>query len=333
MADHIVKAREVHLIRRPDGSLRATDFSIREVALPPLANGQFLIRNRYLAIDPVRRVFFTNGTAPLNAGLHSLTLGEVVASRHADFRVGDTVSHYLGLRDLAVSDGAEARRIETDGEPLHWHADALGMGGFFAYIGLIEVARARPGETVFVSSAAGSVGSVATQLARLIGCRVITSAGSEAKRAWLDIVAGADAAINYRAEPLRDALAHAAPEGIDVYFDNVGGDHLDAALERINPHGRVAICGMVSAYDRTNPFADRAGAWTWRMMTGQIAIRSYNARDHMHLWPAFQRAVGRWLKEGAIRTQPHLLQGLNAVPLAFVDLLAGSAMGKTLIEL
>ncbi|HEX7852358.1 MAG TPA: NADP-dependent oxidoreductase [Sphingobium sp.] len=328
-----IRAREVHLARRPGASLQTEDFALREKVLPPLAEGQFLIRNRYLSIDPVRRVFFSNGTAPLNAGLHSFALGEVVASRHPLHAVGDTVSHYGGLRDFAVSDGSEVRRIPLNGEPFHWHADALGIGGFFAYTGLLEVARARPGETVFVSSAAGSVGSLATQLARLIGCRVIASAGSDAKRDWLAEVAGAHVAINYRAENLSDALACAAPEGIDVYFDNVGGDHLDAALEHINSHGRVAICGMVSAYDSATQFGERAGAWTWKMMTGQVEIRSYQARDYMRLWPAFQRSIGTWLREGAIRSETRLLPGLESVPQAFVDLLAGNAMGKTLVEI
>lgn len=326
-------AREVHLVRRPDAMLEANDFALRQVALPQLSEGQLLIRNRYLSIDPVRRVFFSNGAAPLNAGLHSYALGEVVESRHRDHQPGDLVGHYAGLRDLAISDGTDVRSIRLDGEPLHAHADALGIGGFFAYTGLLEVGRARPGETVFISSAAGSVGSLATQLARLIGCRVIASAGSPEKRDWLASVARAHVAIDYRAQDLREALAVAAPEGIDVYFDNVGGDHLDAALEHINPHGRVAICGMVSAYDSDRQFGTRAGAWTWRMMTGQVSIRSYHARDYMQLWPAFQRSVGTWLKEGAIQSETRILPGLDTVPQAFVDLLAGRHMGKTLVEI
>lgn len=333
MSSTPLSARQLHLTRRPGDKLSVDDFAIADVPLLPLVDGQFLVRNRYLSLDPVRRIFFADGTAPLDAGLHGFTIGEVVKSRHPDYRAGELVGHYAGLRDVSILDGQDVRRIPDEGDPVAWHADALGIGGFFAYVGLIEIARARPGETVFVSSAAGSVGSLATQIARLIGCRVIGSAGGPAKRDWLRDVAGAHVAIDYRAEPIAEALARAAPEGIDVYFDNVGGDHLDAALALLNPHGRAAICGMVSAYDKAKPFADRAGAWTWRMMTGQIEIKSFNARDHLRLWPAFQRSVGNWLRDGSIRSEIRIERGLESVPQAYVDLLGGGSFGKTLVEL
>jgi NADPH-dependent curcumin reductase CurA len=326
------QAREVHLVRRPQGALAVDDLAVTERPLPDLASGQFLIVNRLLSIDPVRRVFFANGTAPLNAGLHSFAIGEVLESRHSDYAPGDLVGHYRGLRDLAIGDGQETRKIPGDDDPLEWHMGPLGVGGFFAYVGLIEVARARPGETVLVSSAAGSVGSVAVQLARQIGCRVVATTGSAAKRAWLKDVAGVDTVIDYKSANWRDQLAAATPDGLDVYFDNVGGAQLDAALSLINPHGRVAVCGMVSAYDSAAPFSERAGAWTWRMMTSQVELKSYHVRDHQRLWPAFQRSVGGWLRDGAIRTETEVREGLVSVPQAFVDLIAGGGLGKIVVR-
>jgi NADPH-dependent curcumin reductase CurA len=326
-------AREVHIVRRPDGPLSAGDFAIAETALPGLAPGEFLIANRLLSIDPVRRVFFANGTAPLNAGLHSFSIGEVVESRHPGYAPGELIGHYQGLRDFAVGRGEETRKIVAGEDPLEWHMGPLGVGGFFAYVGLIEVARARPGESVLVSSAAGSVGSLAVQLARLIGCRTVATVGSTDKQAWLADVAGIEAVIDYKQADWRERLATALPDGLDVYFDNVGGAQLDAALSLINPNGRVAVCGMVSAYDSATPFSERAGAWTWRMMTSQVELKSYHVRDHQRLWPAFQRSVGDWLRSGAIQTETQVREGLDATPQAFVDLIAGKSLGKTVVRL
>ncbi|KSB91713.1 hypothetical protein AS593_06740 [Caulobacter vibrioides] len=325
-------AKEVHVIRRPDGPLSVDDFVIAERALPDLAPGEFLIANRYLSIDPVRRVFFAHGTAPLNGGLHSFAIGEVVESRHPDYAPGEIVGHYQGLRDLAVGRGEETRKIAAGEDPLEWHMGPLGVGGFFAYVGLIEVARARPGENVLVSSAAGSVGSLAVQLARLIGCRVVATAATD-KLAWLRATAGVETVIDYKDADWRERLGAALPDGLDVYFDNVGGAQLDAALSLINPHGRVAVCGMVSAYDRATPFSEPAGAWTWRMMTSQVELKSYHVRDHQRLWPVFQRSVGDWLHSGAIRVETQVRDGLEAVPQAFVDLIAGKSLGKTVVRL
>jgi NADPH-dependent curcumin reductase CurA len=333
MPSESLTTREVHLRRRPAGPLAIGDFTVAERALPGLQHGEFLVANKLLSIDPVRRVFFANGTAPLNDGLHSFAIGEVLESRHPDYAPGDLVGHYRGLRDLAISRGEETRKIVTDGAPLEWHMGPLGVGGFFAYVGLIEVGRARPGEAVFVSSGAGSVGSVAAQLARLIGCRVTASAGSPEKTAWLREIAGVETVIDYRAGDWRETLAAALPDGLDVYFDNVGGQQLDAALSLINPHGRVAVCGMVSTYDNAAPFSERAGAWTWRMMTSQVEVKSYHVRDHQRLWSVFQRSVGRWLHDGAIRVETQVRDGLDAAPQAFVDLIAGRGLGKTVVRL
>ncbi|WP_165191605.1 MDR family NADP-dependent oxidoreductase [Caulobacter soli] len=326
-------AREVHIVRRPDGPLSADDFVVAEQPLADLAPGEFLIANRLLSIDPVRRVFFANGTAPLNAGLHSFAIGQVLESRHPDYAPGEIVGHYRGLRDLAIGRGEETRKIPVGEDPLEWHMGPLGVGGFFAYVGLIEAARVRPGESVLVSSAAGSVGSLAAQLARLIGCRVVATVGSPDKQAWLTDVAGVERVIDYKRGDWRERLAAALPDGLDVYFDNVGGAQLDAALSLINPHGRVAVCGMVSTYDSVAPFSERAGAWTWRMMTSQVELKSYHVRDHQRLWPAFQRSVGDWLRSGAIRTETQVLDSLEAVPQAFVDLIAGKGLGKTVVRL
>lgn len=332
MAQRPTTAREVHLLRRPGARMAADDLGIATVAVPPLQPGQFLVRNRLIALDPVRRVFFADGTAPLNAALFGFAIGTVTESRHPDFPEGAIVAHHGGFRDWAISTGANARLIPPTDDPLEWHADALGVGGFFAYVGLFEIGQLRPGETVFVSSAAGSVGSLVTQMARITGCRVIASAGSEAKCAWLREVAGADAAINYRDGDIAGQLSAAAPDGIDLFFDNVGGQQLDAALGVMAKGGRVVIAGMVSAYDALEPLSERHGGWTKQMLTSQVSLRSFDAFEHTSCWPKFQRAVGGWLRSGAISAQIHVLDGIEAVPDAFVDLLAGVRQGKTLVR-
>lgn len=325
-------AREVHLLRRPGARLVADDLGVATVALPPIQPGQLLIRNQLLGLDPVRRVFFADGTAPLNAGLFGFAIGTVAESRHPGFPEGAIVAHHAGLRDWAVSTGADVRIIPPTEDPLEWHADALGIGGFFGYVGLIEIGKVRPGETVFVSSAAGSVGSLVTQVARILGCRVIASAGSDEKCDWLRNVAGADVAINYRDGNIAQQLSRAAPDGIDLFFDNVGGEQLDAALDVMAKDGRVVIAGMVSAYDTLEPLSVRHGGWTKKMLTSQVSLQSFNAFDHPRLWPKFQRSVGKWLRTGEIKSQINVLEGLDAVPSAFVDLLTGVRHGKTLVR-
>jgi len=329
----IVQAREVHLVERPDGLPRPEQFAVVARALPAPRHGEFVIRNRFLSIDPALRPPLSNGMTPLQAPIASLAIGEVVVSENRHFPIGAMVVHRLGLRDFALSDGEQVDRLEPrPDEPLHWHLGPLGFTGFTAYAGLFDVARIKPGEIVFVSAAAGAVGSIAAQIAKRVGCRVIGSAGSPEKCAWLSDVAGLDAVINYRAGSLRKSLKAAAPDGIDVYFDNVGGEHLDAALPRMRMHGRVAVCGMISAYNNKGALSE--GVTTLAtMMYNRITMRAFIWQDHLALWPQFLAAMRGWLASGAIRAEETIHDGLEAAPEALIGLLTGKNLGKTLVRL
>jgi NADPH-dependent curcumin reductase CurA len=326
------KARELHLIERPDGMPTPSQFNVVERELPPLEHGQILIRNRFLSIDPAMRPPLSNGLTPLNSPIMSLAIGEIVASRNTRFPVGQKVVHREGLRDLALSDGTHVDIVSVEDEPLHWHLGALGFTGFTAYAGLFDVARIKPGETVFVSAAAGAVGSVAAQIARLTGCRVIGSAGSADKCAWLRDKARLDQVVNYNEQPLRKSLKEAAPSGIDVYFDNVGGSHLDATLPRMRMHGRVAICGMISAYNNKGALSE--GVTTLAtMMYNRITMRAFIWQDHVTIWPQFLQAMRQWLANGDLVTEETIYHGLEKAPDALIALLSGKNLGKMLIQL
>lgn len=325
-------AREIHLVERPDGMPRHDQFVVAERALPAPRHGEFIIRNRYLSIDPAMRPPLSNGLTPLNAPIASLAVGEIVHSENPRFQVGAMVVHRAGLRDYTLSDGEHVDIVEVEDEPLHWHLGPLGFTGFTAYAGLFDVARIKPGEIIFVSAAAGAVGGMAAQIARLSGCTVIGSAGSPEKCAWLRDVARLDAVINYNQGPLRKSLREAAPKGIDVYFDNVGGEHLDAALPRMRMHGRVAICGMISAYNNKGALSE--GVTTLAtMMYNRITMRAYIWQDHVALWPQFLCAMRGWLGDGAIHAEETIFEGLESAPEALIGLFEGKNLGKMLVRL
>lgn len=334
-------ARELHLVERPaEGPVRPDHFAVAERPLTALRPGEFLIRNLYLSIDPAMRPPLSNGLTPLNAGIPSLALGEVVETLNATFPLGSLVVHRQGLRDYAVCDGEGADIVETGvetgdeagDEPLHWHLGALGFTGFTAYAGLFEVARLKPGETIFVSAAAGAVGSIAAQIARNLGCTVIGSAGSAAKCDWLTQEARLHQVINYNETPLRAALKAAAPGGIDVYFDNVGGAHLEAALPRMRLHGRVAICGMISAYNNKGALSEGVTTLS-TMMYNRITMRAFIWQDHRAVWPQFLTAMRGWLASGAVKAETTIFSGLESAPEALRAMFEGRNLGKVLVRL
>jgi len=321
-------SREVHLVRRPDGMPVPNDFKLIETSVAEPRENELVVDNLYLSVDPATRPRLTRGQ-DLNAVLGGFALGRVTQSRHKDFREGDIVQSGFGYRERFVSDGKGVRKIAADPAlPLTVYMHVLGGAGFVAYGGLIEIGKMKAGETVYVSTAAGAVGSAAVQIAKLKGASVIGSTGSDDKVAWLRSL-GLDAVFNYHSEPIRDALETVTPKGIDVYFDNVGGEHLEAALRRMNSLGRVAVCGMISTYNDQQIGVRNLSA----IIYGRINIRGFVAPDFMHLYPQFTEEMTGWLKSGQVKYQETVFEGIENASAALIALLNGKNTGKMLVKL
>jgi NADPH-dependent curcumin reductase CurA len=330
-------AREIRLAARPVGEPKPTDFELAEVTVPDPADGELLVRNLFMSVDPYMRGRMNDTksyVAPfrLGAPLDGGAVGEVVTSAADGFAEGDLVLHGFGWRDYAVAPADQFRRVEATAgvQPSH-HLGILGMPGLTAYAGLFDVAKLQEGETVFVSGAAGAVGSLVGQFARLRGARVIGSAGSAEKVAWLTDELGFDAAFSYRDGPVVKSLSAAAPDGIDVYFDNVGGEHLEAAIAVLNVHGRAAICGMISQYNNTEP---QPGPRNMALIVGKrLRLQGFLVSDHNALIPEFSREVGGWLADGKLVVRETVVDGLEKAPDAFIGLLRGDNTGKMVVRI
>jgi NADPH-dependent curcumin reductase CurA len=321
-------SREIHLLKRPDGMPRESDFAMVEKKLPEPVHGQVLVQNLYLSIDPATRPRLTRGQ-DVDAVLGGFALGRVLQTRESTFKEGDIVRAAYGYRERYVTDAKHLTKIDADPTlPLTVYMHVLGGAGFVAYGGLLEIGKLKSGEQVFVSTAAGSVGSLAAQIAKLKGATVIGSTGSDAKVAWLESL-GLDRVINYRSEPIREALEKATPEGIDVYFDNVGGEHLEAALRRMNTLGRVAVCGMISTYNDQQIGVRNLSS----IIYGRVTIRGFVAPDFMHLYAQFNTEMSGWLRSGEIKYQETLFEGIENAPRALIALLQGANTGKMMVKL
>jgi NADPH-dependent curcumin reductase CurA len=332
----LTASREVHLAARPVGEPKRGDFDLVEVEVPDPGPGELLVRNEWMSVDPYMRGRMNDVKSyvpPFQVGapLEGGAVGEVVASPDDRFQVGQKVMHMLGWREYALVPAEQARPIDTGLAPSSAYLGVLGGTGFTAYVGLFEIAGLRDGDVVFVSAAAGAVGSVAGQLARIKGHRVIGSAGSAEKVAYLKDVLGFDAAFNYRDGPVGDLLRSAAPDGIDVYFDNVGGEHLEAALDSLRDFGRVAMCGAISLYNATEPPPGPRSIP--QVVRKRLTLRGFIITDHMQLMGDFARDVGGWLREGKIDYRETVVEGIERAPEAFIGLLRGENLGKMLVHL
>jgi NADPH-dependent curcumin reductase CurA len=330
--------REVHLAARPRGEPVPGDFALVEREVPRPDQGQVLVRNHFISVDPYMRGRMNDVksyVAPYAVGqaMDGGAVGTVIASNSPQLVAGDIVLHMHGWREYAVGDAARFRKVGTiPGLPLSAYLGVLGMTGLTAYVGLLDIAAMRPGDTVFVSGAAGAVGSIAGQIARLRGAaRVIGSAGSEEKMECLKRELGFSASFNYKAGPVRGLLREAAPEGIDVYFDNVGGDHLEAAIGALRPFGRVALCGAVSQYNATEP---PSGPRNHALAIGKrLTLRGFLVSDHGDRMPAFAEEVGGWLRAGKLRYRETVVDGIENAPAAFIGMLRGENTGKMVVRI
>ncbi len=320
--------REIHLVRRPDGMPRPDDFAVVEAPLREPGEGEMTVDNLVMSVDPYMRPRFS-GDQALNEALIGGGLGRVSISNRPEFPVGAIVRHGAGMRERFVTDGRGVSLLNPDpGLPLTVYLHALGGTGITAYGGLLEIGRLKEGEQVFVSTAAGAVGSVVAQIAKIKGCRVVGSTGSDDKVRWLLEEAGLDAAINYKTQPLRAALAEAMPSGIDVYFENVGGAHLDAALTLMKVGGRIPVCGMISTY---NGGGDPVRGLS-NIIYRRVTLQGFVASDFPHLNAQFLSDMTSWLKAGKIKYQETVLEGFERAPEGLIGLFEGRNSGKMLIR-
>jgi NADPH-dependent curcumin reductase CurA len=329
-------SREIQLSARPHGEPRDGDFRLVEVEVPDPGPGEVLVRNTYMSVDPYMRGRMNDAESyvppfQLDHPMEGGAVGEVVVSNAEGLEPGDVVTHQLGWREHAVLPAGQVRKVDPDGLPESAFLGVLGMPGLTAYAGLLDVGELREGDTVFVSGAAGAVGSLAGQIAKLRGNTVIGSAGSPEKVAHLVDDLGFDAAFNYKDGPVAEQLAEAAPEGIDLYFDNVGGEHLEAAIGALRMHGRVAMCGAISVYNATEP---APGPRNLPLAIGKrLTLRGFIVSDHAKRLRDLHAEVAPAVRDGRIEFRETIAEGLENAPRAFMDLLQGKNTGKMLVKL
>jgi NADPH-dependent curcumin reductase CurA len=329
--------RQIVLASRPSGWPTEDNFAVTETGRPELADGQVRVRNLFMSVDPYMRgrMNDTKSYVPpfqLGEPLQGGAIGSVIESRSPDLAEGDLVLHNLGWRDEAVLPARHAQKVAaTEGLSPSAYLGVLGMPALTAYVGLLDIAALKPGDVVFVSGAAGAVGSMAGQIAKLKGAaRVIGSAGSEEKVGWLREI-GFDAAFNYKAAPVFGQLRKAAPDGIDLYFDNVGGDHLEASLAVLNTYGRVAMCGAIAHYNATELPAGPHNLGL--VITKRLTLRGFIVSDHQDRLPAMIADVSGWLRDGKLFHTETVVDGLDQAPSAFINLLRGHNTGKMIVRL
>lgn len=331
------KSREIQLKNRPMGMVTENDFEVVEVMIPDIEEGQILVRNAFISVDPYMRGRMGERetyVAPFELGkpLEGGCVGQVIESRSEKFQEGDFVLGNKGWREFYVTEGRELTSIDPDVAAIQNYLGILGMPGLTAYVGLLDIGQPQEEETVFVSTAAGAVGSLVCQIAKIKGCRVIGSTGSDEKVVWLQEEAGIDEAFNYKTTTnLWDELPKHCPEGIDVYFDNVGGTHLEAAIESMNDHGRIVLCGMISIYNATRP--PRAPRNLIMAISKRITLKGFIVSDHNDRKTAFMHDMEQWHKQGKIHWKETIVQGIENAPKAFLSLFTGESFGKMLVKL
>jgi NADPH-dependent curcumin reductase CurA len=322
------------LVNRPDGLPQSSDFELKTFDLPPLADGFVRVRNLWLSVDPYMRGRMNESKSyipPFQLGepMDGGAVGEVIESRADGFAAGDLVSHFAGWRDEAVVPAKGLIKLPDLGAQPQDFLGNFGVTGATAWFGLFDVAQAKAGDIVFVSAAAGAVGSAVVQIAKAKGMTVIGSAGGAEKCDFVRSL-GADAAIDYRAGPIIKSLGEAAPDGIDVYFDNVGGDHLDAAFARSRLNARFALCGMISGYNSREPQQFR---YIIRMIAMRVTMKGFLYGDYVPRLGEFYAGMGELMASGKVKSRDTVFEGLEKAPDAFLGLFSGANTGKMLIKL
>jgi NADPH-dependent curcumin reductase CurA len=326
--------RRVVLASRPTGVASLSNFRLEEAQTPVLQPGQMLVRNEWLSLDPYMRGRMNEGRSyaaaqALGDVMVGGTAGTVAESRHPQFKVGDKVVAYLGWQEYGVSDGTGVYKVDTRVIPLSAYLGPVGMPGVTAWYGLNRIIAPKAGETVLVSAATGAVGSVVGQLAKLAGCRAVGIAGGAEKCSYAVVELGFDACIDYKSQDVNRALKDAAPQGVDGYFENVGGAMLDAVLPRMNAFGRIALCGLIAGYDgQPIPIANP----TW-FLVSRLKLEGFIVSEHMDVWPQALKELGTQAATGGVKYRETIAHGLENAPQAFLGMLKGANFGKQLVKL
>jgi len=326
--------QRIVLASRPRGEVVAENFRLETLEVPAITEGQVLVRNHYLSLDPYMRGRMSEAKSyaapqPLDETMIGGTVGEVIASDNPNFAAGEFVAGMFGWSEIGVSDGALLRKVDTSVIPASAYLGAVGMPGMTAWYGVNQILQARPGQTVVVSSASGAVGSVVGQLAKLKGCRAVGIAGGGEKCDYVVNTLGFDACVDYKAGDLQGDLAAATPDGVDAIFENVGGAVFDAALARTNAFARVALCGMIAGYSGEDIPLRNARL----LLTNRISLQGFIVTEHLDLWPQGLAELGGLVATGKLRFRESVAEGLARAPEAFMGLLKGKNFGKQLVKL
>ncbi len=326
---------QIRLAARPVGLPKASDFDTTTEAVPTPEDGQVLVENLYLSLDPAMRGWMTDRKSyiepvAIGAVMRGLVVGRVTVSNHPDFAPGDRVSGALGWQQWAVAGAKELQKLPP-GLPLPLFLGPLGMTGLTAYFGLLDVGKPQAGETIVVSAAAGAVGSVVGQIGKILGCRVVGIAGGPDQCRWITADLGFDAAIDYKNEDVGKRLKETCPEGIDVYFDNVGGTILDAALARLRRGARVVVCGAISQYNATEPVPGPANYLS--LLVNRARMEGFVIFDYRKRYPEALAQLGAWLAAGKITSRDEIVDGLENAPAALTRLFDGSKRGKLIVRI
>ena len=337
--------RQIHLVSRPDGEATSANFKLVEAALGDPGEGQVLVRNHYLSLDPYMRGRMNDAKSyaqpqALNQVMQGGTVGEVVASRHAGYRPGDMVVGYGGWQQFTMLDAGTPgvlRKVDTTHVPLSAYLGAVGMPGVTAWYGLMKICMPKAGQTIVVSAASGAVGSAVGQLAKTRGCRAVGIAGGSDKCNYVVQELGFDACVDYKAytgkggdsKALYQALKEATPDGVDGCFENVGGVVLDVTLARMNAFGRIALCGMISGYDGAPIPLQQPQL----ILQSRLTVEGFIVSEHMDVWPEALKELGTLVATGKLKYRETIAQGIEAAPEAFLGLLKGRNFGKQLVKL
>lgn len=326
------QSREIHLTSRPEGIPTSDNFSIEEREVTSPEKGEVLVRNIYMSVDPAMRPPLTNGQQPLGKVMSAQAIGQVIESAHEGFQEGDYVQSRKGFREYFKSNGDGLQKVITEDEPLSVHLHVLGGTGLTAWGGLLITGQLKENESVFVSAAAGSVGSLVGQIAKIKQCRVVGSCGSDEKVEWLTRELGFDYAFNYKTTKISRELHKGAPDGIDVYFENVGGAHLDAALGQMRPLGRIPVCGMISSYN--NKGARSEGVTTLsNMIYNRVTMKGFVMYEFFPRREEFLRDMRSWMREGKLKYAETFMDGIQEAPAALIGLFTGANKGKMMVRL
>lgn len=327
--------KQFRLVARPVGLPKASDWQYEESPVPEPNAGELLTKILYISMDPAMRGWMNDRRSyiePVRLGqvMRAGAIGKVVASNHPQFHIGDYVTGVLGVQSYAISDGNGLRNVDPAIAPLPMYLSVLGMPGMTAYFGLLEVGQPKEGETVVVSAAAGAVGALVGQIAKIKGCRVVGIAGGEKKCAFIVDDLGFDAAIDYKSENVADGLKKHCANGVDIYFDNVGGEILDTVLTRINLGGRIPICGAISQYN--NPAAIQGPSNYLSLLINRARMQGFIVLDYAKEYGVAAREMGQWLEQGRLRSKEHIVEGIETFPETLLMLFSGQNFGKLMIQ-